>query len=691
MTGSRRPMAFQDKESPYVGPRPFRQTEADRFFGRGRESRDVRSLWIAERLLILHGPAAVGKTSLLNAGVLPLLNDEANVDILPVGRVVRQAARPTATTQPYNRYSYTLLNSWALSERPPLPGTSITQFFREYPRQFDSHGEPRAILGAIDQFEDFFTAFPASNDERTGFIDELAEALREIAALRVIIVARDDFLPELSRYEQRIAPYRFTYVRLDALDINTANEAVEMPLALTDRSFAPGVAAELVDALRTTVYTDAIGETVTIKGERIEPLFLQVVCAELWFSLPSNIKVIRSQDLQAVGEIVQSIIHFYDAIIREVSVEADEAEGTIRSWLESTFITEHSTRGTAYRGIDMTAGMSNKVADALVARHFLVPERRALSTWYQLAQDKLISAIRDSNAKWRASHRDDPPGPALPAASADTYRAAAEEALGIGNYPSAHRFAQVAASGYRSIGDDRRLAHTLVLEGDIARSEGDLEAAQESLRAAVSTFDTLQDRYSTVHAMSALADVYLSAGDYSATEELQRQAVSLLPTDIDALIGLGYAQWYGGSPADADATFGQVLGRNPLIGRALVGRGQARIEMREYETGLKDLNTALEVGVNPTDETDCRSAIAVALAGMGQTAAAERELATALSRDPRRAWTHLRAAQVARTLGRSEDERRELKDALRGFPKLPAFAEARARRMLANLADDPGD
>jgi tetratricopeptide (TPR) repeat protein len=428
-----------------------------------------------------------------------------------------------------------------------------------------------------------------------------------------------------------------------------------------------------------------MGETVNLKEQLVQPLVLQIVCTELWTSLSAETRVIRTEDLRVAGDIGQAIIHFYDDVIHDVSMEVGESEGRLRAWIESTFVTEHGTRGTAYRGIDMTADMPNKVPDALVARHLLAEERRAMSAWYQLAQDRLISAVQRSNATWRTRHHEQSPEPAYGSADADKFRAAAEEAFGVGNYASAHRFAQVAASRYRSTGDDRRLAHTLVLEGDIARSEGDFPTAQESLRAALSTFDILQDRYSTVRTLSALADLCASNGDYATAEEFQRQAVSRLPTDVDALIGLGYAQWYGGAPADAETTFTQALGWNLRAGRALAGRGQVRVEMREYETGLKDLNNALEVGVPPADEIDCRSARAVALAGTGQIAAAEHELVMARSQDPRRARTHLRAARVARIIGHKTEERKELEDALRGIPKLSTFEEETARRSLTNL------
>src|SRR6266508_3176567 len=53
----------------YVGLRPFDIGDRDRFFGRTSESRAVYEQWSTSRLTVLYGPAGVGKTSLIQAGV----------------------------------------------------------------------------------------------------------------------------------------------------------------------------------------------------------------------------------------------------------------------------------------------------------------------------------------------------------------------------------------------------------------------------------------------------------------------------------------------------------------------------------------------------------------------------------------------------------------------------------------------
>ena len=160
---------------PYVGPRPFRQSDAGRFFGRQLEARDIASLWAGDRVTVLHGPTAAGKTSLLHAGVLPLLSRQTGVDLLPVSGLSRPAARPLAVAPPFNGYSFALLSHWAQFEQAPVPGTSIADFLLARPPGVSADGEQQSILAAIDQLEALFTEFPAREEERAVFIDELAD------------------------------------------------------------------------------------------------------------------------------------------------------------------------------------------------------------------------------------------------------------------------------------------------------------------------------------------------------------------------------------------------------------------------------------------------------------------------------------------------------------------------------------
>ena len=90
------------RTAPYLGTRPFVLADQDRFFGRGTDSKTLLELWQGNRITLLTGPVASGKTSLLNAGVFPLLKQNRTY-FLPAGRISYGSDVPTrgiARTQP---------------------------------------------------------------------------------------------------------------------------------------------------------------------------------------------------------------------------------------------------------------------------------------------------------------------------------------------------------------------------------------------------------------------------------------------------------------------------------------------------------------------------------------------------------------------------------------------------------------
>src|ERR1035438_3708763 len=76
--------------NPYVGPRSFQQGEE--LYGRDREAAELQDLLIAERIVLLYSPSSAGKTSLLQAKLLPAMA-ASGFTIRPT---VRPGAEPSA-------------------------------------------------------------------------------------------------------------------------------------------------------------------------------------------------------------------------------------------------------------------------------------------------------------------------------------------------------------------------------------------------------------------------------------------------------------------------------------------------------------------------------------------------------------------------------------------------------------------
>ena len=71
---------------PYVGPRPFTLGDRERFFGRKDDTDEIVSLVMAYPVVLIYALSGVGKSSLVNAGLVPLLREEGYT-VLPPARV----------------------------------------------------------------------------------------------------------------------------------------------------------------------------------------------------------------------------------------------------------------------------------------------------------------------------------------------------------------------------------------------------------------------------------------------------------------------------------------------------------------------------------------------------------------------------------------------------------------------------
>jgi tetratricopeptide (TPR) repeat protein len=266
-------------------------------------------------------------------------------------------------------------------------------------------------------------------------------------------------------------------------------------------------------------------------------------------------------------------------------------------------------------------------------------------------------------------------------------RLAADRSCIEGDLDTAQVDIAAAIDGYRESADEWGLADALAVKGSIARAAGELDAATRDYRESLSIFNVLGDLPSTIRLYRALGEAIFAAGDYATVIALFLEALSLVPGDPVLLTGLGYASWYETRIADALTYLAEALDAEPSNQPALIARGQVEVEAGRPERALPDLDRALALLAQgaAAEEADVHSARALALAQLGKAVDAEAELGTALSLQPRRAQTFLRAAQIRLLEEDAKAARSLLEDALATTPPLPPSHAARARSLLELL------
>jgi WD40 repeat protein len=389
--------------NPYVGPASFGSD--DPLYGRDQERGDLVDLLVAERIVLLYSPSGAGKTSLIEAALVPALQEDG-FEVLPVIRVTHPLDPQPGLLTPCNRYVMSVLLSLEEGlpperQRPVAELASLT--LREYlEAHADRDGRPGNEVLVFDQFEEVLTADPTDEPAKHAFFKELGQTLRDRGHWALFSM-REDFLAALDPYLVHVPTRLRTRFRLDLLSVDQALEAMRRPAERTGVDFTEEAAQQLVDDLRTVRVQrpDGVSEAL---GSYVEPVQLQVACHQLWSMLPPDATRITRSDVEALGRVDQALAGYYAERVRRAAERTGVAERIIREWFEERLITPQGLRSQVLEGPERSGKAGRRLLGELLDAHLVRAETRRQATWYELAHDRLIEPVRRDNAAWRAQH-----------------------------------------------------------------------------------------------------------------------------------------------------------------------------------------------------------------------------------------------------------------------------------------------
>ncbi|MFI6708139.1 tetratricopeptide repeat protein [Nonomuraea sp. NPDC050478] len=613
---------------PYVGLSAYRREDATRFFGREAEAAALAHLWRNHRVTILHGPSGVGKTSLVTAGVLPLL---AGSDVLPLGSVRRPSVLPAAAIlDDSDPHAFALMSSWSPHEHPlRLSGLTISTYLRWH------HWNPDGgtVMAVFDHAEELFTAHRRHPDGHIHLLDQLSDALSGDPPLHLLIVIADEHLEPLQRHEgMRTHMTSESFIRLEPFAVDAALEACRRPLVSCGRELAPGVAEKLVDELRAD------------RSTTVEPAHLQLVCEALWKSTNEKDTPIGDADLVDVDKVLAD---HCDRTIQEVA--RDLLDGDVDQLV--ALLRPIVTNGTD--GEDLPP----RVAQALTRGRIL---RRGEKGRYEMPA-RLVGPFLSTSF---GRQQPEPPN----------HVSTIEAALQRGWFEFA---AKQAERALRNSADGRSRARAESLAGDAAYLLDDFDGAIAHYREAAMMYATMRgtDRIVATF-LAAIGRILVDQGAYQEAIRELRAAVKRSPEPV-ILTELAWALWYIGHESGAVDMLDAALrsGNNPA--EALRVRGEILSDIAP-QSALRDLDR-----VRPHELASTRAAYALALALSGDVVAAVRALPR-LDADSD-ATTLLRTARVMKKAGQDLEAARLARRAQQSASRkpLPPRLTAQAELLIA--------
>jgi tetratricopeptide (TPR) repeat protein len=291
-----------DPESPWLGLQSFSEQTQRYFFGRTAELQDLFERVVHKPLTVLFGQSGLGKTSLIHAGLMPRLREEA---LLPVIiRIRYDETAPSVGRQMIEALAATLVSSGGEDLAAICLAASNLWLLLHDPAcglvRRDGSVATRPVF-LFDQFEELFTLGHGRRDvaedlrETIAAIvenrmprdvraqvetnDELAERLAYYAhPAKVLLSLREDYLHLLERWRWQLPAVMDNRMELRPLSGAQALQAVVEPGSL--RPNKPPIVSSEVAAVIVRFVAGVQPDVPLDELDAVPPL-LSLLCSEL--------------------------------------------------------------------------------------------------------------------------------------------------------------------------------------------------------------------------------------------------------------------------------------------------------------------------------------------------------------------------------------------------------------------------
>jgi len=629
-------------DNPYPGSRAFTQADREFFFGRDADIAVTVDLWMTSRLTVVSGAAGCGKTSLLQAGVRPLLREKTSQHrprTFPPGDVSGGMTFPFPALTEHNPFTLALLRSWAPDDVPTrLAGLSVSDFVSEQTRGHDG-----VTYAAVDALDDVVLGPRAGAwvKWRREFLAGLAQAISDHPALHLLLLTRTTGVSLLTSSVGVGARHVIT-----GLTPQAAIAAIRKPAMAAGRTFADKAAHSIVSDLL------SIPESAELPSDpHVEPSLLQTVCSRLWEELPPSVTEVSERTIREFSDPGRALADHCGQIIAQTSALHGVAHRKLHAWLVASFITGRGTLVGLHEDAATTNQMPDGVLRDLCDRHLLTSEIDESGRHYRLLSQRLIDPLRAASATTAT------------AVTSAGFLRAAELALARGKLDLAWAYAERAcgtlperelrdASGFR----ERAEAESLL--GNVAYRCGDPAEALPHYRKASELMQAAGDSHAAAYQFAAAGQLLLTGDEPGDAIPELSAAADRERSDLGLQIQLAHALWQTGDGRGAVMILDSVIERDGGLVEARRMRGEVLADLGEGNKAISDLNHAAP------DVPSSQAARGLALAETGDHTAAAAEIDGALANARRSGLVLLYAARASDLAGDKVSAKERAREAI---------------------------
>ncbi len=403
----------------YPGTKPFSFEDRNIFFGRKGDIQQLTQLIGLEQLVVLFGKSGLGKTSLINAGILPKVKESENYKpfYIRYGRYLPDASSEKSLIQTtvekifpsthfnniLGQFSSKEENLWYYFkclnlENPSNDGYIL--FFDQFEEVF-SYPEEQILEFRRQLSELLFIQLPQQyRQELRAVIQQNKEQvsredmskLYDPMTIKVVMAIRSDRLSLLYRFKDFFPNILQVSYELTPLSNEAAREAIVLPAAATGAYYSPKFSY-------TSKAIEKIIRFLSKEGKRtIESFQLQIICEYIERQIVNeNLTKIEKDHL---GNLENLLENYYDIQISQIGNQEEQEKA--RELIEDGLIFSEDQQRLSlyekqiYRDFDISAALLKRLVDCRLLRAEI--STTGIIT-YEISHDTLVGPILISKQK----------------------------------------------------------------------------------------------------------------------------------------------------------------------------------------------------------------------------------------------------------------------------------------------------